>query len=98
MASTDPSSATTGDPDYIPPGVAVIIGAFAKAIRAPINFVLIVTIFAAMLIPILVVLFWFSTPTSRKQPLFVLNVASILMGIGIAIWGIYVDVCDFVLF
>lgn len=89
MAPTDSPPLATTNPDSIPPQVAVIIEAFAGAIRPAINYVLIVTVFASMLVPILITLLWFSTPATRRQPIFILNVASILVGIGIAAFGDY---------
>ncbi|EKM48131.1 uncharacterized protein PHACADRAFT_155296 [Phanerochaete carnosa HHB-10118-sp] len=86
MAFTGSSPLATTYSDSISPEVAVTIEAFAEAIRPAINYALLFTIFASMLIPILITLLWFSTPTTRRQPIFILNVASILVGIGIAMF------------
>ncbi|EKM48944.1 uncharacterized protein PHACADRAFT_61475, partial [Phanerochaete carnosa HHB-10118-sp] len=66
------------------------IEAFAEAIWPAINYVIIITIFASMLVPVLITLLWFSTPTTRRRPISILNVASILVGIGVATFGDYI--------
>ncbi|GJE97670.1 hypothetical protein PsYK624_138910 [Phanerochaete sordida] len=72
-----------------PTEISADIEAFAKAIRVPIQLILVLTIFASMLVPILITLLWFSTPSFRRQPVFIVNVASIIVGIGVAMLGIY---------
>ncbi|GJE92697.1 hypothetical protein PsYK624_088530 [Phanerochaete sordida] len=81
--------AAAADPEAVPPEVEAIIEAFATAIRTPMTFVIITMVFGSMLVPILVTLLWISTSTDRGQPIFILNVASILVGIGIATWSSY---------
>ncbi|GJE92706.1 hypothetical protein PsYK624_088620 [Phanerochaete sordida] len=91
MASSGSSSPLALNPSDLPPEVSLIIEAFAEAIRPPIIFLLLTVIFASMLIPILITLLWLSTPATRRQPIFILNVISILIGIGIGIWSSYND-------
>ena len=57
----------------------LIITAFIDEIHPSLNFVVVVTAFSACLLTLLVVLFAFSTPQSRKRPVFRLNVIAILM-------------------
>lgn len=85
MSSTNSSSALPG---AIPPElVTAIIDDFSVAIRPSVGFVLIGSIFAGTLIPIILALFYFSTPLTRKKPVFILNVLSLLLGIIVAIWN-----------
>ena len=75
-----------------PPILDYILNDFANALRSPLGFILVATILASWLVPLLVALFYFSTPASRNQNIFVLNIISILAGIGIAIWTNYLEV------
>ena len=81
---TDPAAAAAS---------SAAVQVFTESITAPVGFVLVSTSFAAMLVPLLVVLFYFSTATSRRRPVFVLNVASVILGILIAVWSDYLLVC-----
>lgn len=45
-----------------------------------------------MLIPLLIVLLFFSTPGLRRQPLFILNLIAVVVGIILAIINIHVEV------
>ncbi|EKM52434.1 uncharacterized protein PHACADRAFT_100589 [Phanerochaete carnosa HHB-10118-sp] len=98
MSATNSSDPTGGAgagnataPQIPPQVIAAVLEGYADGIRNPIGFVLVATIFASMLIPILIALFYFSTPTSRRQPAFILNVITILFGLGIAIWNNYLE-------
>ncbi|GJE97668.1 hypothetical protein PsYK624_138890 [Phanerochaete sordida] len=82
-------STPTTDPKEIPTAVAVVLEAYAEAIRSPIELAVIMTTFASILIPILVALLWFSTSSLRRQPVFSLNVISIVLGISVAVLGLY---------
>lgn len=69
-----------------------VITAFSHSIGPPLGFIIIATGFATTLIPILLALCYFSTSQSRRRPIFILNVVSILLGIGLAVWSDYVEV------
>ena len=45
-----------------------------------------------MLVPITVILFFFSTPALRRKPIFILNVMSILLGFTEGVLGISCEV------
>ncbi|KAJ7249715.1 hypothetical protein C8J57DRAFT_687390 [Mycena rebaudengoi] len=60
---------------------APIIKAYAQAIRPALSFILISTVFGAMLLPLLILLFALSTPKTRRRPIFILNVLSVSLGI-----------------
>lgn len=84
---------TTANQTTIPPEVsAAIIEGFAEAVAPAVGYVVAVTAFGAMLIPILIALFCFSTKAIRHQPIFICNVASVLFGIFLAIYNDYVEV------
>jgi hypothetical protein len=85
--NTSPTSTPSGnETTAIPPELtAEILQAYATAIRPPISLLLTSTIFGSMLIPLLIILFYFSTPSSRRRPIFILNVLSAMVGIGMAI-------------
>ena len=53
---------------------------------------LIVTIGSSIIVPILVSLFFFSTSVLRRKPIFIINVLSILSGIGMGVANIYIAV------
>jgi hypothetical protein len=72
------------DPSSIPPTVAPVIEAYAKAIRPAFGFILISSIFGAMLVPLLIILLASSTPHSRRQPIFILNILSLSLGITVS--------------
>ncbi|KAJ7586372.1 hypothetical protein C8J56DRAFT_1084764 [Mycena floridula] len=58
-----------------------IVEAYAKGIRTTFSYLLPAVISSAMLIPLLIMLFIVSTSQTRRKPIFLLNVAQILMGI-----------------
>lgn len=90
MSSTNSSSALPGAiPSEL---VTAIIDGFSAAIRPSVGFVLIGSIFAGTLIPIILALFYFSTPITRKKPVFILNVLSLLLGIIVAVWNNHLEV------
>jgi hypothetical protein len=76
-ASTPSAPASTGIPAYAIP----IIEAYAKGIKPPVAFIMIGTVFSSMLIPLLMALIYFSTSHSRRQPIFILNVLAIVLGL-----------------
>ncbi|KAJ7929043.1 hypothetical protein B0H13DRAFT_1547372, partial [Mycena leptocephala] len=54
---------------------------YVQAIRPAFAFILIPTVFSAMLVPLLIMLFALSTPQTRRGPIFILNVLAICLGI-----------------
>lgn len=91
MSSTAATpTAATGTAVAIP---SVIVDGILASLKEPLRdasaIILVVTAFGAILIPILIALFYFSTPSSRREVIFILNVASILVGIGVAMWMNY---------
>lgn len=59
-----------------PPGLNYIV-----AIRPPLIFILILTPLGAILVPLTITLFFFSTPQSRRHPVFILNILACCSGI-----------------
>ncbi|KAL5531123.1 hypothetical protein ACEPAG_3999 [Sanghuangporus baumii] len=57
---------------------------FIAAIRPSLNFILVATPLGGMLLPVIILLFVFSTPVSRKAPVFILNVIACLLGLLVA--------------
>ncbi|KAJ7278118.1 hypothetical protein C8J57DRAFT_1060122 [Mycena rebaudengoi] len=70
-----------------PPGLNYI-----AAIKPSLTLLLIGTVWSSMLIPLLIVLLVFSTPGLRRQPLFILNLVAVLVGIILGIMIIYMEV------
>ncbi|KAJ6534108.1 hypothetical protein B0H19DRAFT_1271853 [Mycena capillaripes] len=69
-------------PQPIPTALIVpIIEEYAEGIRPAFAFILIPAIFGSMLVPLLILLFFLSTPQIRRKPIFVLNVISVGLGI-----------------
>ena len=74
----------------LPPAILdLILNGFADALRSPLELILVCTILASWLLPLLIALFYFSTPASRRQTIFILNVITVLVGIGMTIWSNY---------
>ncbi|KIY44602.1 hypothetical protein FISHEDRAFT_10714, partial [Fistulina hepatica ATCC 64428] len=69
-----------------PPGLAYI-----AVVQPSLSFILVGTIFMCLLLPILILLFLFSTPTSRKHPVFLSNVLAISIGIISGILNDYME-------
>lgn len=63
----------------------LVISTFIDAIRPPFNFIVGVTALSACLVTLLVVLFVFSTPESRRRPVFYLNVIAISIAVVLSI-------------
>lgn len=59
-----------------PPGLNYI-----EAIRPSLNFILVLTPLGSVLVPLILTLFFFSTPQSRRHPVFILNILACLSGI-----------------
>jgi len=75
--------ATTSSPSSaIPPEIVdTIIEAFAQSIRPAFPFILVPATLSAILIPLLLMLLALSTSRSRRQPIFMLNVLTITLGL-----------------
>ncbi|THU89960.1 hypothetical protein K435DRAFT_676840 [Dendrothele bispora CBS 962.96] len=70
----------------LPPEIVQpIINAYTHSIQPAFSFILISAVFSAILIPLLLMLFVLSTPHSRRQPIFVLNIFTITLGITVGI-------------
>ncbi|KAF8624144.1 hypothetical protein AX17_007207 [Amanita inopinata Kibby_2008] len=69
----------------IPPSIAAIINEVAAGFRQPLNILIINCTFSAMLVPLLVALFFFSTKALRRKPIFIFNVLSILLGLSLSL-------------
>ncbi|KAF9467113.1 hypothetical protein BDZ94DRAFT_1249604 [Collybia nuda] len=59
-----------------PPGLN-----YTAAIRPSLNFILILTPLGSILVPVILVLFFFSTKDSRRHPVFILNILACCSGI-----------------
>ncbi|KAF7351319.1 hypothetical protein MSAN_01563400 [Mycena sanguinolenta] len=70
-----------------PPGLNYI-----AAIKPSVTLLMIGTVWCSMLIPLLVILFAFSSPSLRRRPLFILNVIAVLIGIVLGIANAYLEV------
>ncbi|KAF9254607.1 hypothetical protein L218DRAFT_1043678 [Marasmius fiardii PR-910] len=64
------------------------VQAFVVVITPSLRLLMLGTAWAATLVPLLVLLFWMSTPTIRRQPIFIMNVLTATMGIVIGIMNI----------
>src|SRR6267154_1304873 len=82
--STSQSNVTIPLP---PPGTNYI-----AAIEPAISYLLTGTVLASFLIPILIALLVFSTPDTRRHPIFVLNVLGVLLGLALGAMNIYLEV------
>ncbi|GJE96435.1 hypothetical protein PsYK624_126320 [Phanerochaete sordida] len=65
-----------GNPPPPPPGLNYIIAIKSSLVPAATSFV-----FAGMFVPLIITLFLLSTPRLRRQPIFILNVLSLLFGL-----------------
>lgn len=59
-----------------PPGLNYI-----AAVQTSLNFILVLTPLGAVLVPVVLILLFFSTPESRRHPVFILNVLACCSGI-----------------
>ena len=64
-----------------------------SAIQEPLIILIIVACDSGILIPVLILLFFFSTPSLRRKPVFILNVVSVMFGIGVGCMTIFQAVC-----
>ncbi|KAG9220254.1 hypothetical protein CCMSSC00406_0006319 [Pleurotus cornucopiae] len=58
-----------------------IVTLYIDNISPYLNFIMIGTAWSSSLVPLFVILFYFSTPALRLQPIFIMNVLSVTMGI-----------------
>ena len=62
-----------------PPGLN-----YVAAIEPSLSMLLLDTVLSSILIPILIILFYFSTPTTRWKPIFVMNIMAIALALALA--------------
>ncbi|KAJ6545627.1 hypothetical protein B0H19DRAFT_1267026 [Mycena capillaripes] len=74
--------------------VAPIIEAYVDGIRPAFPFILILTIFGTLLVPLLFLLLALSTPYMRRRPIFILNVVSVSIGIISSALGTHIAIRD----
>ncbi|KAJ7351333.1 hypothetical protein DFH08DRAFT_957653 [Mycena albidolilacea] len=74
--------------------VAPIIEAYAEGIRPAFAFILILTIFGTLFMPLLFLLLALSTPQLRRKPTFILNVVSVSIGIVSSALGTHITIRD----
>lgn len=65
----------------LPPGVA----AYVKTITSSLTLLVIGAVWAAVLVPLLILLLFFSTPSLRRRPIFLMNLVSVSLGITLGI-------------
>ena len=70
-----------------PPGLVPL-----PLVQEEVKWLILITTYTAFLVPIAVVLFFFSTPQLRGRPVFVLNVCTLAIGIGQGIIGVVTSV------
>ncbi|KAI0640904.1 hypothetical protein C8Q79DRAFT_1003985 [Trametes meyenii] len=75
-AAVASAAAAAANPPPPPPGLN-----YVSAIQPSLDLLLIGTVWSAFLIPVAIALFFFSTPFTRRQPVFVMNVLAILFGL-----------------
>ena len=68
--------ATIALPPPPPPGLNYI-----AAIKPSLTFILVVTPLGSLTVPVIALLIFFSTPLSRRQPVFILNIFACLLGL-----------------
>jgi hypothetical protein len=83
--------------DNVPDFAKAIIGAFIDGTKVSFVFLMLGTVYASLLVPLLFSLFAFSTRTTRRQPMFILVTMGVLLGIALGLWNGYLEVCDSVL-
>lgn len=69
-----------------------IISGYTEAITPCVAFIVIGSILASMTLPILVILFYFSSPALKRQPVFILNILSLLGGWFLGMGNAYMEV------
>jgi hypothetical protein len=77
---------STAVPNDLLPLIKPLVDAMTKQMRPLLGLVMIHTVFGAMLVPLLLALLYFSTPSTRKTPLFWVILFDVCIGIAIAIW------------
>jgi hypothetical protein len=82
------NSSESGDVDTggIPASAGVIISAYSKEISPILRLLILYAVLGAICLPLLLAVFYFSTPRIRRTPLFMIVAFDILLGIGISCW------------
>lgn len=70
-----------------PPGSGLSV----ENTRSLLSFILVLTPLGAILIPLIIILFVFSPPHSRRHPVFILNILVCCLGIAEAVIGVVLD-------
>lgn len=92
LAGSAMSSLSASIPTNIPAFAIPIINEYAKQIKPPVAFLMVGTVFATMLVPLLLSLFYFSTKEQRCRPIFILVVFDVLLGIALGVWNGFIMV------
>jgi hypothetical protein len=71
----------------LPPGLIP-----TAALIPSLKLLLVCTVWGSALLPLLLLLFFFSTPKIRRKPIFLMNVASVTMGIVAGIMNMKLNV------
>jgi hypothetical protein len=71
----------------------IIISAYVQETSPVLTLLVIYAVLGAMCLPLLLAVFFFSTPRIRRTPLFIVVVFDILLGVAIACWMISFTVC-----
>lgn len=83
-------SLTIGTPsptEAVSPLVSPIIEAFAEGLKPSVALLMIGTVLASMLVPLLIAVVYFSTSKTRRQSIYRLVVLSILLGLTLGCWN-----------
>ena len=75
----------------IPAEAIPIINGFTESIKPAVIFLMVGTVFPTILLAMLVALCYLSTETSRRRPIFILNILDLLLGIATGIWNDYIE-------
>ncbi|KAJ7449180.1 hypothetical protein FB451DRAFT_1287754 [Mycena latifolia] len=83
-------SASAPPPGFVPPPPPPGLN-YIAAIKPSLTLLMIGTVWSSMLIPLLIALVFFSNRTLRRQPLFIMNLISVLAGITLGIMNVYLE-------
>jgi hypothetical protein len=89
MAVSSSSPDTIGIPNL----AGVIISTYAEESRPILTLLVIYVALGAMCLPLLLAVFYFSTPRIRRTPLFMIIVFDIFLGVGMSCWMATCTVC-----
>ncbi|KAH9478635.1 hypothetical protein JR316_0009092 [Psilocybe cubensis] len=81
----DANSTVDSAPNVFPPPPVGLN--YIAAIQPSLTFLMIGTVWGGILLPLLVALFFFSSKTTRRRPIFILNVFSITLGLFMSIFN-----------